>query len=147
MDLHSVLPDFPTAGYAWIIASLEKAGISVKELLLLDALEIAKQTQTPVTDVRRLARDVLDALHKDLGVHGYQENEDDAELLFKEELIPRRAAARPLPALLSKQRSISILDPILDAALAGGIRTGYLTEIVGERYVGVVLQGIPYVTD
>lgn len=142
MDLHSVLPDFPTAGYGRIIATLEKAEISVKELLLLDALEIAKQTQVPVTDVRRLARDVLDALHKDLGVHKYQVNEDDEELLFEEELSSVPVAGQTLPALLSKQRSISVLDPVLDSALAGGIRTGYVTEIAGERYAEIKLQGL-----
>lgn len=133
MDLHTVLPDFPTADYAPIIATLEKAEITVKELLLLDALEVAKQTQVPVTDVRRLAGDILDALHEDLGVHKYQENEDDAELLFKEEVGDKRGAEQALPPRLSNQLSISTLDPVLDAALAGGIRTGYVTEIAGER--------------
>ncbi|KAL1955544.1 hypothetical protein VTO42DRAFT_8423 [Malbranchea cinnamomea] len=137
MDLFSVLPDFPTARYAHVIATLEKAEITVKELLFLDALEIAKQTQVPVTDVRRLARDILNCLHKDLGIHRYQENEDDAELLFTKESSDAAANTESGPlSSLTGQLSISTLDPILDAVLAGGIRTGYVTEIAGESGCG-----------
>lgn len=145
MDLLATLPDFPTTPYAHILPLLEKARITVKELLLLDALQVAKQTRAPVADVRKFTAHVLDALHQDLGIrtkgqtsrssittadtgggadesngHDNIDNGDTAEFSYK-------ALRPPVPS------HISTLDPVLDAALDGGIATGYVTEVTGER--------------
>lgn len=39
---------------------------------------------------------------------------------------------------LSRWNAISTLDPALDELLGGGIPTGYLTEVTGERYKSTV---------
>lgn len=142
MDLHTTLPDFPTGQYAGILSALEKAEVTVKELLLFDALEIAKQTQVPVNRVRKFLDHVLDALHKDLGVDRYREDAEDVELLLPQEEGSSGPGGEhagvdvgstfPVPF---DQQCISTLDTVLDGALAGGIRAGYVTEIAGERYL------------
>ncbi|PGH04893.1 hypothetical protein AJ80_08442 [Polytolypa hystricis UAMH7299] len=137
MDLHSTLPDFPTKSYTHILPSLEKHKITVKELLLFDALEIAKRAQVPVTDVRNLTSHVIEALHGDLGIGGQRdtnqrttkaEGEPDAKISGNGE-VPK---ATGLPRL----SYISTLDPTLDASLGGGISTGYVTELAGESGSG-----------
>ena len=139
MDLHTTLPDLPTAQYAGILAALEKAEITVKELLLFDALEIAKQTQIPVNQARAFLDYVLDALHRDLGVDRYREDPEDAELLLprEEEEAGNEGQGSGLNRAFlgpsEQQQCISTLDAVLDSTLAGGIRAGYVTEIAGER--------------
>jgi DNA repair protein RAD57 len=134
MDLHATLPDFPTGQFAHILPALERAEVTVKELLLYDALEIAKQTQVAVTDIRRLKAHLLAALHKDLRVDRYIHNEDDSELLLQEAPEQTGAISASAGTLQLNQQCISTLDDVLDSSLAGGIRTGYVTEITGERY-------------
>lgn len=136
MDLHSTLPDFPTEPYAHILPVLEKAKISVKDLLLSDALEIAKQTLVPVTDVRRLTTNILAALHYDLGLgddeNDLQETPRGVDTKLGTNTVGQ-AGSEPAKHALPELSSISTLDPVLDAALSGGISTGYVTEIAGER--------------
>jgi DNA repair protein RAD57 len=134
MDLHATLPDFPTAQFAHILPALERAEVTVKELLLYDALEIAKQTQVAVTDIRRLTAHLLDALHQNLRMDSYIHNEDDSELLLQEADETTGATSASAGTLQLYQQCISTLDDVLDSSLAGGIRTGYVTEITGERY-------------
>ncbi|KAL2359968.1 hypothetical protein RJZ56_007165 [Blastomyces dermatitidis] len=140
MDLLSTLPDFPTKSYAHILPSLERASITVKDLVLFDPLEIAKQAKVAVTDVRALAGDVINALHRDLGLGEYQESADgvsrslDGNVRDKVEDHgdPDVKQGQRLPTL----SFISTLDPVLDQALAGGISTGYVTELAGESGCG-----------
>ncbi|OJD19753.1 hypothetical protein AJ78_00252 [Emergomyces pasteurianus Ep9510] len=145
MDLLSTIPDFPTKPYAHILPSLERANISVKELVLFDPLEIAKQAKVAVTDVRALAGNVISALHRDLGLGGCQEEEneeaiDDVSGNPDDDVCDgveghgnsNMKQGHRLPEL----SFISTLDPVLDRALAGGISTGYVTELVGESGCG-----------
>lgn len=137
MDLLSTIPDFPTKSYAHILPSLEKANISVKDLVLFDPLEIAKQAKVAVTDVRALAGNVINALHRDLGLGGYQEAidgvsrnlDDNVREEVEDHGNPNLRQGHRLPEL----SFISTLDPVLDRVLAGGISTGYVTELAGER--------------
>ncbi|KAK2784872.1 hypothetical protein FQN52_008808 [Onygenales sp. PD_12] len=139
MDLISTIPDFPTKSYSHILPALEKAKISVKDLVIFDPLEIAKQAKVPVTDVRNLAGNVIDALHRDLGLRGDQEVLDeesgDPDAVLREEGVAHKEYATQAPGL-EQLSFISTLDPVLDAALAGGISTGYVTELAGESGSG-----------
>ncbi|KAI1816405.1 DNA repair protein RAD57 [Poronia punctata] len=116
-DLSQVLPDFPTARYARLLPAIEKSKITVADLLTLEVPEIGKRTQLPLLDIKRLCDAVSAALRADLA--GPALRRTGAELVV----------ARPW-------RTISTLDGPLDAALAGGIPTGYITEITGESGVG-----------
>ncbi|EEP78769.1 predicted protein [Uncinocarpus reesii 1704] len=136
MDLLTTVPDFPIEPYARILPDFEKAGISVKELLLLDTLEIAKRTRIPVADVRRLTSHVLEALHQDLGLQAYQASEEENESVAAQ--AQHVSGSEDAPRLLQPPSLsfISTLDPVLDDALSGGISTSYVTEIAGESGSG-----------
>lgn len=134
MDLLSVLPDFPTRLYAHIIPPLERSHISTVDLITLDPLEIAKRAHVPPADVRRLTTQLVRALHHDIGFEDEPSPEEppSSSLNADAPLVPG-----PTTALdLSRWSAISTLDPALDALLGGGVPTGYLTEVTGERYVG-----------
>lgn len=124
MDLLSVLPDFPTKSYSHILPPLERKHISTADLITLDTLEIAKRAHVPPADVRRLSADVVAALHASLG---YQQNKEDDQAERKTDHSGKQLD-------LSRWKTISTLDATLDELLGGGIPTGYLTEITGERY-------------
>lgn len=133
MDLSSVLPDFHTKPYAHIIPPLERNRISTVDLITLDTLEIARRAHVPPADVRRLCAQITKALHHDTG---FEENVDhlDAGEPSSSLNVDIPVFLGPSTKLnLSQWSSISTLDPALDALLHGGIPTGYLTEVTGER--------------
>ena len=130
-DLLTTIPDFPTKSYTHLLPSLEKSFVTTTDLLTLDALELAKRAQLPLLDVRRLANHVLAILQSQLGLeteyaHSY----------------PNAGKNHPGYGSLRKTGKeantrlnfISTLDPCIDAALGGGIPTGYITELTGERH-------------
>lgn len=115
-DLLHVLPDFETAKYSHLIPSLDKAHITTSDLLTLDAADVAKRAQLPPAEVAKLTEAVLQTLQKDVGVpHSSESN------------------ATLQDSGLREWQIISTLDDKLDLALGGGIPTGYMTEITGER--------------
>lgn len=122
-DLTAVLPGFPTLQYARILLSLEKHLVTTAELLTQDSGEIAKRVSLPVLDVKRLRNAALDALQTNLGV------KEDGDGLRR-----RSWLKTPGEDLVHSWTTISTLDDDLDQALAGGIPTGHITEITGERY-------------
>ena len=130
-DLLHTLPDFPTKLYTHLLPSLEKHLITTTDLLTLDALEVAKRAQLPLFDVRRLANHVVAILQGQLGL------KNDNGLNFEnvgEKQADFGALRKSGKEAISQWSTISTLDPTLDAALGGGIPTGYITEITGERY-------------
>ncbi|KAH8820522.1 P-loop containing nucleoside triphosphate hydrolase protein [Xylogone sp. PMI_703] len=119
-DLNVVLPDFATDKYIRLIPSLEKNRITTTDLLTLDFIEVAKRANLPLLDVKRLCNDVLQALQTSLGVDGGEGSE-------------LKKSGRQI---WDRWNTISTLDEKLDAALGGGIPTGYITEITGESGAG-----------
>ena len=112
-----VLPGFETAPYTHILPSLDRAAISTVDLISLTSAEIAKRAQVPPAEVAKLSDALVQALQK-----------NNAE----------RKSSSPFLDLddeSSDGNVISTLDDGLDDVLGGGIRTGCLTEITGERYV------------
>ncbi|KAL6720216.1 DNA repair protein rhp57 [Lecanora helva] len=132
-DLLHTIPDFPTKLYTHLLPSLEKNLITTTDLLTLDALEIAKRAHLPLLDVRRLSNHVLATLQSQLGLEN--ENGPKFEGVGKGE--PGFGSLKSTGEELGAQWStFSTLDPALDAALGGGIPTGYITEITGESGAG-----------
>ena len=139
-DLLHTIPDFPIILYTHLLPSLEKHLITTTDLLTLDALEVAKRAQLPLLDVRRLANHVVAILQSRLGLKtdnalSFQnagEKEADYSSLRK---TGKEAAAQ--------LNIISTLDQSMDAALGGGIPTGYITEITGERYARLNSNVLP----
>ncbi|KAI1150458.1 DNA repair protein RAD57 [Nemania diffusa] len=150
-DLSQVLPDFPVAQYGRLLPTIEKSQLTVTDLLTLEIPEIGKRTQLPLLDVKRLCSAILAALHADLGVSepdggdgdgngagkgkGKQkQNESQPE---KHPVIKKTSLRSTGTELLARSwRTISTLDASLDAALGGGVPTGYITEITGESGAG-----------
>ena len=130
-DLLHTIPDFPTKLYTHLLPSLEKHLISTTDLLTLDALEVAKRAQLPLLDVRRLANHVLVILQSQLGLKtdnapSYQD--------AGEGQVNYGSLRKTGKETTSELSTISTLDPVLDTVLGGGIPTGYMSEITGERY-------------
>lgn len=125
-DLLQALPDFPTQPFSHLLPSLDKQHVTTSDLLTLDPADVAKRAQLPVAGVRELADAVLEALHQQLGLGRDDKGASDGRAvgpsLFKNGGELGRG-----------WKSISTLDDDLDAALGGGIPTGYVTEITGER--------------
>ena len=122
-DLLHTIPDFPTQSYTHLLPSLEKHLITTTDLLTLDALEIAKRAQLPLLDVRRLAAHVVAVLQRQLGVIPGSDGHDGSEGGLKQSGSE----------IVGQWSTMSTLDDSLDEALGGGIPTGYITEITGER--------------
>jgi DNA repair protein RAD57 len=125
-DLLHTIPDFPTQTYTHLLPSLEKHLITTADLLTLDAREIAKRAQVPVLDVRRLANQVVEIIRGGFGLVTGGGRDADINEDQDGEGSDRTQVGR-------EWRSISTLDHIIDAALGGGIPTGYVTEFTGER--------------
>ena len=129
-DLLHVLPDFDTTAHSHLIPSLERHLITCTDLLTLEASDVARRAHLPVLDVRKLVTALLAQLRAQLGLtapgsvtsHG---NPDVGNPMLR----------RTGPELVRQWSTISTLDGDLDGALGGGIPTGYITEITGERYL------------
>lgn len=134
-DLATILPDFPTKPYSHLIPSLDRHGITVADLLSLDALEIARRATLPILDLRRLAQNVVHALQDDLNIGATTENDSSDGFFTSSNKYGCGTCKRSGTDVLKGWDSISILDPTLDEAIGGGIPTGYVTEITGERWV------------
>ncbi len=129
-DLLYTIPDFPTKLYTHLLPSLEKNSITTTDLLTLDALEVAKRAQLPLLDVRRLANHVLAILHGQLGLTNQNAPNFEDVGEGRSDYGALKATGQEV---IESWSTISTLDPALDAALGGGIPTGYITEVTGER--------------
>ena len=133
-DLLSTLPDFSTAAYTHLIPSFEKNGITVADLLTLDPIEIVKRCPLPLLDVRRFVNEVIEALQADTAIRDVPTPTSD-DLFAQREQEDVSEPAQSFKRNINKWSVISTLDSNLDNALGGGIPTGYITEVTGERYL------------
>jgi len=135
-DLLAVLPEFCTQPFSNLLPSLERAQITVADVLTSDAVDIAKRAQLPAREIRRLTDALLNVLHTELGVAPSLRQHDDDEVVRAQDGQAEATSStlRTLgPELEDSWNFISTLDQRLDSALAGGIPTGYVTEVTGER--------------
>jgi DNA repair protein RAD57 len=136
MDLLTVLPGFPTNGFIHIIPPLERRKVTTVDLITLDPLEIAKRARVPPADVRRLSNRIVEALHADIGFErpkaiAEDPNDTPSSTINPDAVLHLGPATKRAPL---QWNTISTLDPAMDALLGGGIPTGYVTEVTGERY-------------
>ena len=131
-DLLTVLPHFDSRPYTHVLPSLEKALITCSDLLTLDTIHVAKRAQLPPVEVKKLGDALLDALsdHASEIWPSAVESGESNEAGEKEDSTSSKNVN-----LLKDQWIVSTLDDKLDIALNGGVHSGYLTEITGERYV------------
>lgn len=131
-DLLTVLPNFDSRPYTHVLPSLEKALITCSDLLTLDAIHVAKRAQLPPAEVKKLGDALLHALSNNASeiLPPAVESGDHNEAGESEPSTSSRSGNS-----LQDQWIVSTLDDKLDIALNGGIHSGYLTEITGERYV------------
>lgn len=126
-----VLPDFDIKPYRHLTYSLEKNGITVSDLITLDAIEIAKRCPLPLGDLKSLMRAVVKALHDEV-IPVVKERGTSSEILDlsgSKDVIQSSS----IKDLLLEKAVVKTLDPAIDSCLGGGFRTGHITEIVGER--------------
>jgi DNA repair protein RAD57 len=121
-DLTTVLPGFPTHQYVRLLPKLEKNLVTTADLLTLDCVEVAKRAQLPLLDVKRLCNAVLEALQGNLGIIETENEGQESSRLRKSG-----------KDIINASSAVSTLDDDLDSALGGGIPTGYITEVTGER--------------
>ena len=136
-DLVTTLPRFSTQPFSHLLPSLEKACITTTDLLTLNAQEVARRANVPLLDLRSLVKAVVEALHFDLGLLEPRDRPDGATESTSNGCNfgkDRRTGQE----LVEAWSVISTLEPAFDTALAGGIPTGYITEITGERCVILV---------
>jgi hypothetical protein len=129
-DLTAVLPGFPSQQYVRLLPSLEKNLVTTADLLTLDCVEIAKRAQLPLLDVKRLCNAVLVGLQDTLGI---AEGDD-----VQQNSLLRKTGKD----ILNSWSTVSTLDDDVDRTLGGGIPTGYITEVTGERCAAHNLQFI-----
>lgn len=122
-DLTVVLPEFPTQQYVHLLPSLEKNLLTTADLITLEAAEVAKRASLPLLDVKRLCKAVLEALLVDLDI-----NKPNLDSHTK--TVSLRKTGQDI---INSWHTISTLDDEIDLALGGGIPTGYITEVTGER--------------
>ena len=132
-DLLHIIPDFPTKLYTHLLPSLEKHLITTTDLLTLDALEVAKRAQLPLLDVRRLANHVVAILQSRLGLSTGDPDNAPSHHTVGEGEADYGSLRKTGKEATTRLNTISTLDPCVDAALGGGIPTGYITEVTGER--------------
>lgn len=147
MDLLLVLPGFATKTFLHILPSLERAKVTTVDVITLDALEIAKRARVPPADVRRLSSRIVEALHADVGLNGPPTNKDTSNDAPSSSINPSAVGRTFGPAtkrVTSQWSTISTLDPAMDALLGGGIPTGYVTEVTGERYVAGLYSSLSW---
>jgi DNA repair protein RAD57 len=130
-DLLTVLPHFDSRAYTHILPSLEKALISCSDLLTLDAIHVAKRAQLPPNEVKKFAEALVHALSDGFSGTGPSANPADLDEPVEEVNVSSFRSGDSL----ENQWIVSTLDDKLDIALNGGVHSGYLTEITGERYV------------
>lgn len=135
-DLLITIPDFPTKHYAHLLPALERNLVTTADILTVDALDLAKRAQLPLLDVRRLKEHVLATLQRQLGLTSSFtpkfEGQYEGAIQFGELRRNGRDVIKP-------RGKVTTLDSRLDKALGGGIQTGYVTEITGERCVVLLL--------
>ncbi|CAI7613593.1 unnamed protein product [Penicillium glandicola] len=141
MDLLLVLPGFETKPFAHILPPLERAKVTTVDVITLDSLEIAKRARVPPADVRRLSSCIVEALHTDVGFEKPQTNTgaDGPSSSINPEVASRTIGSTKRA---SQWNTISTLDPAMDALLGGGIPTGYVTEVTGERQVDLTCGSV-----
>ena len=101
-----------------VVQALDNAGLQVVDLLTLDVFEIHRRTQLSVIDVQNLVRDVITALTGTIEEECTKTAEErNAELEF-----------------------LTTGDETIDQLLGGGIPTGALTEVTGERFETATLR-------
>lgn len=142
-DLSTNLPSFPVEQYSHLLPSIEKNLITTSDLLTLEAVEIAKRAQLPLLDLKRLIAHVLASSQVELGLDGAH-NVGPAAGRFADLAKngePGWGKLRTNGRALRRERLdvIKLGDEQLDAALGGGVPTGYVTEFVGERFVNSLL--------
>lgn len=135
-DLSELLPNFDQKPWKHLTFSLEKKGITTSELIACDPKWLAKFIPLPLREVERMAKAVTRALH-----HNTTITKRPTSLVTSQtggETPPKQRRGLGKDDLFrSRTQFMTTLDPTIDDFLGGGIPTGHVTEIVGERSVAM----------
>jgi len=108
-----LLSNLPTPS-SRILQALDNANLHTIDLLTLDPFEIHRRTQISIIDVQLLVKDVIATLTQTVEKDVKTALERDGECRF-----------------------LTTGDGRIDQLLGGGIPTGALTEVTGERYIAL----------
>ncbi|KAL3959974.1 hypothetical protein ACCO45_005091 [Purpureocillium lilacinum] len=147
-DLLRILPSFRAAPFSALLPAIEQHALTTAELLALHPADIAKQTQLPLLDLKRLVAAIQSSLVDDLVAEpllvgldaddddtaqqdagdvgdgeekekGDGRDEPDADAAEQQEQLPPPPQRQMTPCDVPCE-AISTLDDDLDAALGGG---------------------------
>ena len=127
-DLLHIIPNFPVNSYEVLIRGLEQHLVTTVDILTLDAVEIHKRTKLGLIDIQRLAAHVTAILQQQLDLRKDNEQQNNSTPRAEEKTLGRTGND-----LMQRWSTIGVLDEELDTVLEGGIPTGYITEVTGER--------------
>ncbi len=160
-DVLQILPNFRTEPHTNLLAACDRLQLSTADLLGLDPAEFARQAHAPISDVHALIAAVAGELHAGFGFTPTENSgQPGGKTVANGATTPVKTlttSAGPLDdapsgstglsgpnadggisrgddsAIGPKWETIGLLDPRLDCALGGGLPTGRVTEITGER--------------
>ncbi|TWU74920.1 hypothetical protein ED733_004552 [Metarhizium rileyi] len=141
-DLLHILPSFRTVPFAALLPAIEQQALSTTDLLALHPADIAKQTNLPLLDLKRLIAAIQVSLSDDLVPRHPLRQDIQTASTPGVNRNPKwvRPQVRRLPLREREPppspSSISTLCPEIDAALNAGIPTSSITEITGESGAG-----------
>ena len=131
-NLSEILPDFNLGPFQHLLHSLQKNEITVADLLSLEPADVARKCPLPLLDIRHLANSVIEHLQRDLHMIAREPSTSSELLASTNGYQDAGSEAGGMPQL-EEPKFISTGDPKLDCLLGGGLPTGYITEVVGER--------------
>jgi DNA repair protein RAD57 len=106
-----LLPEISQRVSSRVLQLVDNAGVSVVDVLTLDAVEVSRRTKLSVLDVQDMVKCVLDTLGMEISTDVKTAVERERDFAF-----------------------LTTGDEKLDRLLGGGIPTGSITEVTGERY-------------
>jgi DNA repair protein RAD57 len=135
-DLTQLLPNFPIDGKAYhTLGLLEAKGVTTLDLLTLAPADVCARTGLRRDAIDPFIAAVSKALREDMGVGRSRSSGINDEKNNPEAQATNIEGLKVLNGLEAIERTgfITTADPVLDKVLGGGIATGYIIEVVGER--------------
>lgn len=136
-DLQNFLSPLLLQSFHQLPLQLRRHRITTNELLTWDASKIAKRCHVSPLAINKLKNTLLLAIKNDLGLPQASQSGDGIEtpLPTPPSSVRKKGSLYSTGEdLVARWRTISLLDPALDAVLNGGVGVGQITEISGERY-------------
>lgn len=135
-DLTQLLPNFPIDDKIYqTLNLLEAKGVTTLDLLTLTPTDVCVRTGIRRDVIEPFIAMVSRALREDIGVGRTESSGTEKDEQKEEAKTNQTEPLRVLDGMetMARPKFITTADPVLDKVLGGGIPTGYIIEVVGER--------------